>query len=214
MTAHAAIHVGLKQLGIVEDDARDLYERMTGKRSLREMNPREHEAVASELRRLGAGRKGASKGARKSLQGPFAKKLQALWIAGWNLGIVRDRDDRALLAFVRRQTAIEDTRFLRDAADARRAVEALKGWIAREAKVDWSDASNRPAWQMEPGAKIASAQWEMLVKAGAVDANVDTFRTFVEERSFRPLGQMNAAEWRGVMNTLGERVRAARKAEA
>ena len=45
MTAIKAIHAGLRQLGIAEDDARDLYERQTGTRSLRAMTPRQHEAV-------------------------------------------------------------------------------------------------------------------------------------------------------------------------
>lgn len=209
MTAHAAIHIGLKQLGIDADDKRDLYERMTGKRSLREMTPREHEAVVGELRRLGAGKKGASKGARKPLQGPFAKKLQALWIAGWNLGVVVNRDDAAMLAFVRRQTGIEDTRFLRDAADARKAVEALKGWLAREAGVDWSEGQHLPGWLRQPGAAIAMAQWSILSRAGAADAGFGAFQAFVTDHAFRPLGQMTPAEWRGVMNTLGARVRKA-----
>ncbi len=41
----------------------------------------------------------------KALSGKYAKKLQALWIAGYNLGVFRDRRDSALLAFVKRQTA-------------------------------------------------------------------------------------------------------------
>ncbi len=68
---------------------------------------------------------------RHKLTGKYAKKLQALWIAAWNLGIARDRDDKALLAFVKRQTGIDHTRFLVYADDAKRAIEALKGWINR-----------------------------------------------------------------------------------
>ena len=218
MTALAAIHVGLKQLGIVEDDARDLYERMTAKRSLREMTPREQEAVVGELRRLGfrstgarPGSKGPSKGARKRLEGRFAAKLQALWIAAWNLGIVGNRDDQALLTFVRRQTGIDHVRFLRHPEDAARAIEALKGWMAREGRVVWSD-DLVPQWLRQPGAKIASAQWAILVSHGEADADFDKPRPSVADHAFRPLGEMTAAEWRGVMNTLGERVRAAKQA--
>lgn len=69
--------------------------------------------------------------------GPFAKKLQALWIAAYNLGVVRDADDRALFAFVERQTGISHTRFLRDPADAEKAIEAIKAMLVRDGGVAW-----------------------------------------------------------------------------
>ncbi|QDY99081.1 regulatory protein GemA [Nitratireductor mangrovi] len=205
MTTLATIHVGLKQLGIAEDDARDIYERQTGKRSLREMSPRDHEAVIGELRRLGFRR--PVKGARKRLQGRFARKLQALWIAGWNLGLVRNRADEALLAFVKRQTGIDHVRFLQNAHDGARAIEALKGWLAREAGVSWERDSFAAFWQGAPGARIASAQWTLLAKAGLVDGEFDAFVRFVQEHAGLGVGQMTARDWVGVMNTLGERVR-------
>ncbi|MBA5777454.1 regulatory protein GemA [Stappia sp. F7233] len=135
MSAYAKIHVGLKQLGIDGDDARDLYERVTGIRSLRAMSPKQHDEVIQELGRLGFERSSSRR--RTPLEGRFAKKLQALWISAWNLGLVRNRDDKALIAFVRRQTGIDHVRFLSNAQDARKAVEALKAWIAREADVTW-----------------------------------------------------------------------------
>lgn len=71
------------------------------------------------------------------VSGQYARALQALWIAAWNLGVVEKRDDRALLAFVERQTGLSHTRFLHDAADAAKAIEGLKGWIARAADLTW-----------------------------------------------------------------------------
>lgn len=201
MNALAAIHVGRKQLGLDEDTYRALLTRVTGKASSADMSEAERIDVVDEMRRLGF------KQAKTGLEGPFAKKLQAQWIAAWNLGIVEDRADAAMLAFVRRQTGIEHTRFLRDAADARKAVEALKGWMAREAGVDWTDGEYRPQWMRQPGAKIAMAQWQILARAGLVDIGFPAFQAFVAERAFRPLGQMTPGEWRGVMNTLGARVR-------
>lgn len=212
MSAFATIHVGLKTLGIAEDDARDLYERQTGKRSLKEMSPRDHEAVIGELRRLGF--KQASRSGRTPLTGRYAKKLQALWIGAWNLGIVENRDDRALIAFVKRQTGIEHVRFVRYPEDATMAIEALKAWMAREAGVDWSEGRHLPEWLREPGARIAMAQWAILARAGAVEVGFDAFRGFVQERAGRQLGQMTDAGWRAVMNALGERVRKAEPAGA
>lgn len=211
MSAFAAIHTGLRQLGIAEDDARDIYERQTGKRSLRDMTPREHEAVIGELRRLGF--TPASKGSRKRLEGRFAKKLQALWIAGWNLGVVRERDDSALVAFVRRQTGIDHVRFLHDANDARKAIEAIKGWLARPvdkggAGVDWSpEAFGRAC---PDGLRIAWAQYLILEPRSTWMGNRADFQRAID-RVFGPkdvdLTQLNAFDWQTVMNAFGARIR-------
>lgn len=208
MSAVAAIHVARKQLGLDDDTARDLYGRVTGKRSLREMTTAEQERVVEELRRQGFTK--ASSGSRKQLGGRFAKKLQALWIAGWNLGVVGNRDDAALLAFVKRQTGLDHVRFLRHPEDAAKAIEALKAWLAREAKVDWSDSLHLPSWLRCPGAQIAVAQWQILYRAEAVSGNWNTFRTYVRDLA-KPVDQMTDADWPVVMNALGERVRKVRK---
>lgn len=136
MKTTAAINVAWKARGLDEDTARDVYERVTGKRRLTLMTSTEQQAVLAEFN-------GTPVAARaKGLTGPYAKKLQALWIAGWNLGIVHDRRDSAMLSFIKRQTGIEHTAFLRAAADARKAVEALKGWLTRAGGVDWSAFSD------------------------------------------------------------------------
>ncbi|WJI81493.1 MULTISPECIES: regulatory protein GemA [unclassified Mesorhizobium] len=201
MSTLAAIHVANKQLGLDEDTARDLYQRITGKRSLREMNDRELKLIITEQRQRGF------KPTEKGLQGPFAKKLQALWIAAWNLGIVRDRHDAAMLSFVKRQTGIEHTRFLLDADDAAKAIDALKAWMTREAGVDWSQSVSTASWLRPTGAKIALAQWQVLSVLRAVDAA--GFRKFVFDKA-KPLDQMNDRDWPTVMNALGEQIRKAR----
>lgn len=201
MSALAAIHVAKKQLGLDDETYRAVLVRVTGKNSAGAMSPAEQNAVVHELRRQGF------KPGKKGLEGPFAPKLQALWIAAWNLGIVADRRDSAMLMFVKRQTHIDHTRFLLDAEDADKAIEALKAWMAREAGVNWSLGNHMPGWQRMPGYKIAVAQWNILV------ANVDmrgvTFRSFVEDHAFNPIDRMTAKEWAGVMNTLGSRIRKA-----
>lgn len=209
MTALAAIHVARKQLGLDDDTARDLYQRVTGKRSARDMTEAERQNVVEELRRQGFSKQ-VSKGRRKKLEGRFAPKLQALWIAAWNLGIVENRADEALVAFVKRQTGIDHVRFLRHPEDAAKAIEALKAWMAREAGVDWHVDKLTPDWARQPGAQIAFAQWALLAKAGHAEPAMIAFRTFVKGRSINPFHEMTAADWRHVMNALGERVRKAR----
>ncbi|MBX3580807.1 MAG: regulatory protein GemA [Rhizobiaceae bacterium] len=201
MSAISAIHVAKKQLGLDDDTYRSMLKVVTGKTSARDMTPAEQHAVVQELRRRGF------KPGKKGLEGPFARKLQALWIAAWNLGIVRDRKDSAMLAFIRRQTGIDHTRFLLDAEDADKAIEALKSWMNREAGVDWSVTRLMPLWQRQPGFRIAVAQWNILV--ARVDMRGKTFQAFVEDHAFNPIDRMTPKEWTGVMNTLGSRIRKA-----
>lgn len=132
MSDFAAIHVARQAAGLDEETARDLYQRETGKRSLRAMSPGE------QVRVLQALRSSATNPAAR-LDGPYAKKLIALWLDGWNLGVFADRRHASLLAFVKRQTGIEHTRFLRDARQAQAVVEALKKWLTREAGVVWGE---------------------------------------------------------------------------
>lgn len=204
MSAIPAIHSARRQLGLDEDAARDLYERETGKRSLRLMSSGEQGKVLDAMRQAGF------KPVKKGVEGPFAKKLQALWIDAWNLGIVRDRRDSALIAFVKRQARVEHTRFLIDGEDAAKAIDALKAWMTREAGVDWSVGLDRPAWLRLPGAKIAVAQWQILIKAGVEPASIAPFRKLVAEHA-KPVDLMQAKDWQPIMNLLGERVRKAVK---
>lgn len=201
MNSTAAIHVAKKQLGLDEDTYRDVLVRVTGKNSLRDMSEGERQSVVSELRDRGF------KTAPKGLEGPFAKKLQALWIGAWNLGIVRDKTDAAMLAFVKRQTNIDHTRFLLNAEDARKAVEALKSWMAREGGVDWTEGMHLPAWLRCAGAKIAVAQWNKLAQAGDMKPSIQSFREQVAEASGKAVDTMVEGDWRIVMNVLGARVR-------
>lgn len=201
MSALAAIHVARRQLGLDEDTYRAVLVRVTGKCSTRDMNEAEHQRVVTEFRRQGF------KPVQKGLQGPFAKKLQALWIDAWNLGIVHDRRDIAMLVFVKRQTNIDHTRFLLDGKDAAKAIDALKAWMAREARVDWSDAPNFPPWRRMPGGKIALAQWAILSDAGRVEWTMGAFEAFAEEHVPKPVDLMTDRDWMPVMNALGEMVR-------
>lgn len=204
MTAIAAIHVAKKQLGLDDDTARDLYERVTGKRSLRVMSITEQERVVEELRRQGFTK--ASKPSRNKAEGRFAKKLQALWIAMWNLGLTRDRTDAGLTSFVQRQTRIDHTRFLRHAEYADKVIEALKGWMAREAGVEWRAVSFLPKWTQGPGYRIATAQFAILRRRGLLTEYAELQHWLVRVHGLRA-ELMTDAEWIDVMNELGDLIR-------
>ncbi|BAF88132.1 Mu-like prophage protein gp16 [Azorhizobium caulinodans ORS 571] len=146
-----AIHALAGRIGLTQAERRAFIARQaSGKTSCRQLSGREAVRVIDGLKALQGGR---AKGAA-DLAGPYAAKLRALWLSGWHLGVVRDRTDTALLAFLERQTGLEHTRFLSDAASARRVIEALKAWLAREGGVEWPagssvDESKRAVWQAQ-----------------------------------------------------------------
>ncbi|MBL4733063.1 MAG: regulatory protein GemA [Rhizobiaceae bacterium] len=211
MSAIRAIHAGRKQLGIEEDDARDLYAQATGGvRSLRAMTPVQLELVISRMRKMGF--KKPSNGAQKGLKGPYAKKLQALWIACWNMGIIHDRKDSALLAFVKRQSGLDHTRFLHHAADANKVIEALKAMLAR-AGVDWGTDRLMADWAKLEGYRISIAQWNEIHDPNDRDSFEDYLAYCSLHAPDAAFGEMTNHDYIPVMNELGRLIRAKIKAK-
>ena len=133
-----AIQTLRRKAGMEEPEYRGFLVHHGGKASSKDLSDVAANRVIEELRKLTGGAatpKGRT--AAQTATGPFAPLLQALWIAGWNLGLVRSKDDRAMMAFVERQTGIAHTRFLVEGEVAMRAIEGLKRWLARDGGVEW-----------------------------------------------------------------------------
>ena len=124
-----AVHAKTRALGLDDAARRDIMERATGKRSCSELGTIGLSAVLTELDRL------RSPDALPDTA--TSRKLRALWISGYHLGVVHDRTDRALSAFVRAQTGLSAARWAHDPRDARKAVDRLKAWLRRAAGVQW-----------------------------------------------------------------------------
>ncbi|WP_208438024.1 regulatory protein GemA [Bartonella taylorii] len=201
----AAIHLGKRALGLDDETYRALLYRLTGKQSAKDLNFSEKRLVVAEMKAYGFAP------SVKRLEGKYAKKLQALWIAGWNLGIIRDRSDKALLGFVKRQTGIDHIRFLRDGDDAGRAIEALKSWLQREGGVDWRGKKIQDSWRNKPSISILCAQWKRLNPAVVFD--VEAFHQSVMALSGKALGEMDGDDFRQVMNIWGRKIRKSVKSE-
>lgn len=158
-----AIHALKKAAALDDDGYRELLSGVAGVRSAKDLTGNGAVAVIDRLKVLSGQAPGRLEGSRKpagalDLDGPYAGICRALWISGWHLGIVENRQDTALVAFVRRQTGIDHLNWVRDAADGNKVVEALKAWLAREGGVMW------PRGQ-EPVARkraIVSAQLAIL----------------------------------------------------
>lgn len=196
MSSIAAMHVAKKQLALDDDTYRAALVLVTGKSSSADMTETERQKVLEHFRQRGF--KTGSTGRRRPLEGRFAPKLQALWIAGWNLGLVRDRDDRALIAFVKRQTGIDHVRFLRHGSDAIKAIEALKGWLARAGGVDWSEHT-------DPADCVLAAQMRRLKLAPSAIGHT---MTLSPEAAAETRAAVSGIARQALMNDLGERIRA------
>ncbi len=150
-----------------DDDYRAFLGREYGVSSSKQLSFAQAEKVIETLRTL-AGDNGKLRRAGVTAEGPYAGKLRALWISAFNLGVVKNADDAAMLAFVKRQTGLDHTRFLVDVADARKAIEALKSWIAREAGVEWPEKGKKSKEEYLIAAKraVAKACCKRMVEGG------------------------------------------------
>ncbi|WP_159602582.1 regulatory protein GemA, partial [Starkeya nomas] len=108
-----AIHALKTRAALDDDSYRDLLARETGRRSAKELTLDQAGRVIDRLKVLSGGSQSPVRASEKplaegalKLEGPYAGQCRALWIAGWNLGVVTDRRDTALVAFVERQTGI------------------------------------------------------------------------------------------------------------
>ena len=127
-----------RKAGLEEADYRGFLVHHGGKASSKELSDASAERVITELRKLpGAGAPPKGRKAANTATGSYAPLLQALWISAWNLGLARSKDDAAMMAFVKRQTGLDHTRFLTDVTAANAAIEGLKKWIARDGGVVW-----------------------------------------------------------------------------
>lgn len=196
-----AIHSYARAAGLDEDARRDFMERETGKRSSAELDIRQAIRVIDGLKKLPQvlKPKRKAKGALE-LDGPFVAKIRALWIAGWNLGVVHVRTDEAMVAFVQRQHRFDSkswaSRALEEPAIANKVIEGLKSWLAREAGVEW-DAEDRDG----TGSKRAVY---LAIRRALTRAGVDPHFTEFPGRTFAP---KDAAGLDELTRAAGERLR-------
>lgn len=184
----AAIHTLKSRAALDEDSYRDLLDQIAGVRSSKALSHGQAGVVIDRLKALAKPSQGPLVAPSKApgalaLHGPYAGICRALWISAWHLGLVEHREDTALVAFVRRQTGLDHLNWLREPAEARKVIEALKGWMSRDAGVRW------PARSDDQGAArklaVVAAQMRLLGEPDAV-----------------PPGDVDA-----IISSLGDRVR-------
>ncbi|WP_332117266.1 regulatory protein GemA [Azorhizobium caulinodans] len=208
----SAIHVLKTQAGLADDLYRDLLEAETGKRSAKGLTEDEAVRVIKRLRvwtnpaRVSAPPdRPLAKGAHR-LEGEFGGVCRALWIAAYNLAVVEDRTDAALIAFVQRQTGIQHLNWVRDAADAAKVIEALKGWIARETGTTWD--ADKVALR---AAELSSSRWRKLEVLRAQMRRLEGAGDHGPFPSREAIGAMQDTDLDRLAGQLGQRLRKALK---
>lgn len=135
------IHIAKGKLGLDDATYRAILERKAGKTSSKDMSMSELEAVLEHMRGLGfedraSGKpRPASKAqATKLADDPQSKLIRHLWLRLRDLGAVTDSSERALRAYVKRQTGgdrgVERLEWL-NGYQASKVIESLKLWIKR-----------------------------------------------------------------------------------
>lgn len=162
----STIHVLKGKAGFTDDDAyRDFLHQQAGVRSSKDLSVAQAGRVIERMREL-AGGAGQANGSVAGLDTPIGNKLRALWISGYNLGIVRDRGDKAMLSFLERQTGVSHVRFLQAPRDSANAIEGLKAWLGRVAGVEWPANSEDVIGNKRA---VLNAQWARLIQLGDVE---------------------------------------------
>lgn len=211
MTPHAQIHVLKANAGLDDDSYRDLLQRETGKRSSKGLTPEERRKAIHALERLLPESNTGNQGSQRAT-GKYAKKLQALWIAGYNLGVVRNKSDAAMMAFAERQTGLEHVRFLHNAEDANKAIDALKLWIRRATGNHelFTQDQNLPPLYNDFRFQICLHIWAELVKRDRHPAGTLT-QWMMGKFGREDFQELTPEQWIKAMNGLGKIWRAVKK---
>jgi len=154
-----AIHALKAQVGLDDDAYRDMLQQQAGQRSAKGLRVEQAGRVIQHLQGLADGN-GAL-----DLDGPYVAIARALWISGYHLGVVRNRSDRALVTWIKRQTHIDHANWVHNPAHGSAVVDGLKAWLARDGGVAW------PSGKADtPGARqyaVMAAQRRRLGWSGA-----------------------------------------------
>ena len=125
---YAKINIACKELGL---DKHQLLSDRYGIDSSKELTGANLFDLYSHFRRLGwrVKRKGGTKSSPR-YDDPMQRKIVAMWIELHRAGVVKNGSDRALQAYVKRQTGIQNLKWC-GGQECFRLIESLKKWGAR-----------------------------------------------------------------------------------
>ena len=137
----AKIHIACQQLGIDDDEYRDLLLQVVNVRSARDLGPNGRRRFLAHLQKLGWKPVAPKQRRTTKDRQPAAdrsaladdkqsKMIRGLWLELADMGVVRNRSEAALASYVKRQVGIDALQWL-STAQASNMIEALKKWRCR-----------------------------------------------------------------------------------
>ncbi|MFI8017645.1 gp16 family protein [Serratia marcescens] len=128
------IHIASQQLKLDDDTYREMLRSNSGKTSTRDMDVMQLGRVLDSMKRRGwkpkPPRKARAAPTPPVADFPQAGKIRALWLEMHDQGIVHDRTEAALQAFIRKMTAVDRLQWLTP-EQASGVIEMLKQWQKR-----------------------------------------------------------------------------------
>lgn len=123
------IHAAKKKLSMQDDSYRAILLQIGGKTSAAELSDAKLEQVLAHMKKCGFVVQ--AKGSKRALADDAqSTKIRALWLALADAGVVHNRSETALAAFVKKMTGVEALQWL-SSAQASRVIEHLKKWQTR-----------------------------------------------------------------------------------
>lgn len=126
------IHIAKKELGLSDELYRDILHVNFKAGSSKELNT----VQAARLLDIFAAKGWQAKRGKESGKSPRYedrqhRKILAMWITLHQAGVVRSGSDKALQAYVKRQTGIDNLKWC-DGGECHKLIESLKKWGQRE----------------------------------------------------------------------------------
>ena len=195
---YGALHAAAKKAGLTEDaDYRAMLVAQVGKDSAKDMTDGQ---IRKVLAHLNQGTKDATASLRRRDDSPTSRKIRALWLSLYQLGIVRNPSETALAAFAKPIAKVEDLRWL-SARDAFRVIEALKDMAGRNG-VRWADFET-------PQEAIIAAQMNVIArKLGHETQDYQAYLGATKQLVENACKGSNPAKvLNGLVEDLGQRIR-------
>lgn len=196
MTGLPALFGRARELGLSEDELRAVAQGVTGSESLKGHSRQTYIKILNKM----------GPPVRRPVQanGILAKKLQALWIAGYNLGVIANRRDEAMIAFLKRQTGLDHHQFLRNADDAQKAIDALKLWLRRATGNEelFTRDKNLPKLYNDYRFQVCVHIWFELVKRDVAPCGTLTAYIVQQTGNAKP-ETLPSKDWIDLQNRLG-----------
>lgn len=126
------IHIARNKLEVSDDAYRVMLQNLTGKDSCSKMDDRQLANVLAHLR--GRGFKISAKPREiPMVEFPMSRKIWVLWQDLAKAGLVRDKSQKALDAWLLRETGVAQLVWLQQEPNkAHQAIEKLKQWLGRK----------------------------------------------------------------------------------